>query len=266
MCIGAQRAGTTWLSQILKSHTDIFVSEPKELQFFNAHYDKGIQWYETHFEPATEPARGELTPDYLHHKSALERISQHYPGIKIIVILRQPLDRTISAWQLYREARFQNLTLRDSCKKAPYLITQSLYSDRLTDLLALLPREQILIKLYDDLEDDPASFLTDIYKFLNVSPQHTMKEQDLTRKVNKVLLQSTQAKLERAGLGFIIDWVKNSPLDRPIRTILDKQLKQPDPRSLAEFHDVFLKDIESTEAATGLQLGAWKSTIRKRLA
>lgn len=263
ICIGAQRAGTTWLSRRLSCHPEVFVSEPKELQFFNAHYDRGMEWYEAHFAAADEPVRGELTPNYLHITEALERIRENYPSMKIIVILRQPMDRTISAWHLYEHTRFKGMSLTESCRKGAYLIGQSLYADRLNDLFSLFPREQILIKLYNELERAPRQFLTSIYDFLNVSRDHESSAQELNQKVNKALLQSTQLRLKRAGLSFLVEWVKTSPLDQPLRTLLEKRAKKPRSELLSEYAAMFLDDIEATEALTGLQLETWKADILK---
>ena len=70
--IGAQRAGTTWLYNCLNEHPDVFVSSAKEIHFFSHEFDRGVTWYEGHFQGRnTESAIGEITPNYLNVPAAI---------------------------------------------------------------------------------------------------------------------------------------------------------------------------------------------------
>lgn len=107
MIIGAQKSGTTWLVDMLRDHSGVFIPRD-EIHYYNTNYAKGIKWYRSHFEPAAAQLIGEKTPDYLGgeipdspNESIAERIKQDAPNSKLIVVLRSPVDRAISAYNHY---------------------------------------------------------------------------------------------------------------------------------------------------------------------
>lgn len=90
--IGAMKAGTSTLHAYMARHPEIFVPVEKELHYFNR-LAKGVVyppgWYESHFDDSYR-VRGEITPIYVNH---LERIATAYPGIKVILSVRNPVER-----------------------------------------------------------------------------------------------------------------------------------------------------------------------------
>ena len=97
LCIGAQRAGTTWLYDLLASHPEVYVpSRRKEVHYFDWYYDRGLSWYTRFFPPQGEVARyravGEVTPDYLYDSTCPKHISETLPSVKLIAILCNPVD------------------------------------------------------------------------------------------------------------------------------------------------------------------------------
>lgn len=109
--MGAQKAGTTSLYGYLKASPNIMMSNIKEVHFFNENYIKGINWYKLHFPFFWERKFvgkkrilcGEATPDYLFHPLVPYRINKLLPNIKLIILLRNPVDRAISHY--YHEVR-----------------------------------------------------------------------------------------------------------------------------------------------------------------
>ena len=102
--IGAQRAGTTWAYNCLAEHPQVFMTAKKELHFFYAHYDRGLAWYEEQFAGAgAAKASGEISPDYMYNTDALDNIARDLPDVKLFAILRNPIDRAISAYALRHE-------------------------------------------------------------------------------------------------------------------------------------------------------------------
>ena len=94
---GAQRCGTSTLTSYLRRHPRIFMAKPKELHFFDMHYDKGMDWYAEFFTPKERHiVLGEATPIYMFDPVARERIAHHLPDIKLIVSLRDPTKRAYS--------------------------------------------------------------------------------------------------------------------------------------------------------------------------
>lgn len=108
LIIGAQKAGTSWLAYQLEKHPEIYLPK-KEIHYFDKgfNYQKGLSWYEKQFDEVTEQkAIGEKTPEYLwangegwedHQSDVHQKIFQTLPEAKLIVTLRNPVDRAISA-------------------------------------------------------------------------------------------------------------------------------------------------------------------------
>jgi hypothetical protein len=97
--IGAQRCGTTWLYEMLKSHPQIRMSTEKELNFFNVNYHRGIEWYQKFFiGTPSHMICGEYSPRYLANKNTPKRIKQTIPGAKLLVSLRNPVEQVFSRY------------------------------------------------------------------------------------------------------------------------------------------------------------------------
>lgn len=109
--IGAQKAGSTALYEYLKKHPAIIACNIKEHHFFSCdnRYEQGFEFYRSLFPQKT---RGKLTfdasPSYLHNEKACERIWKYNPQAKIIILLRDPVKRAYSAWNMYRKRYMEN--------------------------------------------------------------------------------------------------------------------------------------------------------------
>ena len=101
LIIGAQKGGTSSLFYYLKFHPQVVRPIKKEIHYFNLFYDKGIKWYLAHF-PLTSEGKitGEASPDYLYHPLSAQRVKALNPQMKIIVLMRNPIKRAYSAYQM----------------------------------------------------------------------------------------------------------------------------------------------------------------------
>ena len=108
LIVGAQRCGTTSLFRALAAHPDVLPPLfHKCVHFFDINYDKGFDWYRGHFplrrvaerriRAGVTPTTGESSPYYLHHPLAAERIATHLPDVRLIALLRDPVERAYSA-------------------------------------------------------------------------------------------------------------------------------------------------------------------------
>lgn len=106
--IGAEKCGTTSLFQYLSRHPAIVPPVEKEIDFFDMEYSCGLDWYLSHFPAASLPSdgatadwiTGETSANYLYSDAAPARISEHFPDVQLVVILRHPVDRTISRYSM----------------------------------------------------------------------------------------------------------------------------------------------------------------------
>lgn len=213
--IGAQRAGTTWAYNCLAEHPDVFMTRKKELHFFYVNYDKGLDWYRSQFEEAREcRARGEITPDYMYHERAIANIARDVPEARLFVILRNPIDRAISAFVLHRD-RFGSQSFAEACDSDPELIDRGLYYKHLSNVLRHFERQRLGVLFYDDLIADPRRFVAKLYQFVGVRSE--FRPDSLKTRYNRVIYPDLQKALIGTGLGWTIDLVKRTGMGGWIR-------------------------------------------------
>lgn len=126
--IGTQRAGTTSLYEYLVQHPQVLPAENIEVHFFDHHYAKGVDWYKGHFPSKLEKfvasmrsfgktLAGEASPYYLFYEKAAERMHEILPNVKLIVLLRNPIDRAYSQYSLSQHYRYENLSFEETIGK-----------------------------------------------------------------------------------------------------------------------------------------------------
>ncbi len=181
--VGAMKSGTTSLARWLKPHPEVFLSDVKELHFFDVHYDRGSDWYRRHFADAgTRPAVGEATPSYLYDEQAPARMHALLPEARLLAILRNPVDRAYSHYWHNRQRGNEPLAFREAIEceperrardDQPYrhayaYLDRGRYLHQLRRLTAHYPREHLLVETFDDLRADPLSVYRRVCGFLGV--------------------------------------------------------------------------------------------------
>ncbi len=189
LIIGAQKCGTTWLVAMLRQHPDVYMPE-QEVHFFDkaGNYEKGIEWYASHFAGAENRRRvGEKTPDYFwadgrggegHMPDVHRHIHRHLPDAKLIITLKNPVDRAVSAVKhLIRTRRISPLHRMDDLlagRKSALLegfgvFEVGRFSTLLTAYLDLFRRDQILVLFFEeDIVRRPQEGLKKICAFLEI--------------------------------------------------------------------------------------------------
>lgn len=186
---GVQKGGTTALFDYLGDYPDVALSDAKELHVFD---DETRDWaapdyadYHARFgEPAGRPC-GEATPIYSYWPGALERIRAYNPAMKLIFVLRDPVQRAWSHWRM-EYARGAETEPFDWCvrqgrqrlfdaelwghhREFSY-VERGFYGEQMARVLSLFPREQVLVLTSDGLNSDPATTLGAVRKFLALPP------------------------------------------------------------------------------------------------
>lgn len=294
--IGAPKAGTTALHAALDQHPDLYLSPVKEPKFFlcdgpppqdggpgDAHSYREWIWrradYERLFDAAPPGAlRGESTPLYLADDAAHRRIHDAVPGARLIVILRDPVDRAYSNWaHLWTDGLEPISDFLAACAEEPrrteagwapfwrYLET-GLYGRQLRHLRTLFPPEQIHLIRYKELVDEPRATLDGICRFLGV--REGLLDEAPPRNVGgyvqpTLYTRSLQA-LFRGGasLGSHFPpqvWRKASlPLQWLIQRTPQHRPELAE-RDRAELVGYFAEDITLVEAETGWDLTQWRT-------
>lgn len=193
LIIGTQKGGTSSLYSALTQHPQILRAARKEVHFFDQHYGRGQAWYLRQFPTcAAEQITGEASPFYMAHPLAAQRIAEHCPQVKLLVLLRNPADRAISHYHQEFRRQHDLLTLPEalaaeeertqsdwSALAAGKLLTHSAaqrfsyrerghYAQQLQPFLQRFPREQIAIFSSESFFQEPLTVLAQLYRFLGV--------------------------------------------------------------------------------------------------
>ncbi len=171
--IGAQKCGTSALHYYLGLHPEVSMSTPKELNFFirPQEWKRGIEWYESHF---TEDAkvRGESSPNYTNHprsKGVPRRMHSVVPDAKLILLVRDPLERIVSAY-IHNAARGRekrDLSDAISHARSTYVV-RSRYHMQVERFLKFYPASSLLVIEQGDLLNDRPETLARVFRFLEV--------------------------------------------------------------------------------------------------
>lgn len=172
LIIGSKRCATTWIYKCLKEHPDVFVPpKRKEVQFFDRFYAKGLDWYRMWFQEwSNESAIGEASPSYLFHSEAPQRIAKHLSDVKLIVSVRNPVDRAWSQYWRNRSSGRITCDFQQAWREYPFLVEQGLYYKHIARYLDFFSRKNFLVLVFDDLRNDPISWIQSIFEFIDVDP------------------------------------------------------------------------------------------------
>jgi hypothetical protein len=197
LIIGAQKAGTTALYAYLRRHPAITGPSWKEVSYFDRHYDRGEAWYRGNF-PNRVRSRGKLvgeaSPSYVFHPLAPKRVRALVPDVRLIALVRNPIDRALSQYHHEVALGREPLSFEDALAaeedrlrgEEERLVTdpryfsrawwghtykaRGRYAEQLERWLAVFPREQLLIMPSEDLGADPEQTHARVLDFLAAAP------------------------------------------------------------------------------------------------
>jgi len=200
--VGAQKAGTSSLYKYLVSHPSVKEAAVKEIQYFDIKYSKPESWYKSFFPLNIKKEgnfiTGEASPYYIFHPYALERIAKFKPDIKIIAILRDPVERAISHYHHEYARKRESLGMlqafkaeeerlkpeKEKLEKDPayYNVhhqrhsykSRGEYITQVQKLYNLFPRENILLLESGDFFRNPPSVLKTTFEFLGIDEGFTL--------------------------------------------------------------------------------------------
>jgi hypothetical protein len=297
---GVPKAGTTALHAALAPHPGLFLPPVKEPKFFltdgrpPATGGPGdVQTYQEHvwrqadyealFDPAPPAALlGEATPFYLYDLDAHARIKALVPSARLIILLRDPVDRAHSNWThlwnagLEPEADFLTACHAEAARKAAgwadfwHYVGLGRYGEQLRHLYRHFPREQVLLLRYRELKDDPAATLDRVCAFLGVDtgvlasiPRENVNrhvvEDNAVNRVLRALLRTGGSfghrfpvPLRLAARGPLLTLLHRKRGPRPVTT----------PQERAALLPLFADDIALLQEVTGERYHDWLAVDR----
>ncbi|HET7207519.1 MAG TPA: sulfotransferase domain-containing protein [Terriglobales bacterium] len=203
LIVGAQKAGTTSLADYLTAHPDVIPPKWKEVHFFDLDYHRGLEWYRSHFPVYGRPRlksflrhhrlmTGDATPYYIFHPLVPERAFQALPHAKIIVMLRDPVDRAYSHYNHEvrhgheflsfekateaEESRLKGVAERFSADRFYTsfehqhfsYVSRGIYQAQIERWLHFYPAEQLLVISSEEFFRNPAEQYKRVLKFLSL--------------------------------------------------------------------------------------------------
>ena len=176
--IGAARCGTSWISNCLEEHPDIHIPSVKEIHYFDDdnQLKKGLNYYLDFFKNNPgKKCQGEFTPRYMLYRSSLEEIARIFPEIKILISLRNPVDRAYSQYIYFRFNKKKEYERNFEKALTGYFmedyLDKSRYANQISTVYKIFNKNNVHITFYSDIQNDPQKAIQDIYSFLGVDNQ-----------------------------------------------------------------------------------------------
>jgi hypothetical protein len=201
--ISVERGGTTSLYRYITAHPCVDPAFRKEVHYFDLNFTQGLSWYRAHFPTRWRAAwlfsrrrhrllTGEASPYYLYHPHVPDRIYQALPEVRLIALLRNPVERAYSHYQLNRRQGKEPLSFDEAIESeaerlrgeyerlvrdAPYYsdhhykfgyLARGVYVDPLTRWRERFPAERLLVLRSEDLYRDPRETLFQVNRFLGL--------------------------------------------------------------------------------------------------
>jgi hypothetical protein len=240
---GVQKGGTTALHRRLGDHPGLFLPDRKEVHFFD---NERVNWrqrpydsYHQYFDFTQNKLFGEATPNYIYWPKSLPRMQAYNPDAKIIVLLRHPTFRALSAWKMERSRGTEHLDFgaaislrgrarvwltRARAHRRYSYVEKGQYAGQIRRLLRCFPRSQVLFLTSEQLWQDEAQTLDRVCAFLGIDRMPA-----------------------RAG----------GPQEKYVVPVDSRNVALPDPALLASLSRRYRGEIRQTAEMTGLDLDHW---------
>ena len=279
--VGAPKAGTTSLYHYLSEHPQVEMSSQKEPDYFSdkAIHEQGMYYaknrvdtldkYESLFVQKESVVYGEASVSYLFYENVAEDIKKYNPNAKIIIMLRDPIERAFSHYLMdYRlgliSDSFENVLAKKSKHKNAHLFYQqyievSKYAKQIQRYLDFFKKENILFIDYEDFKKNVSKTVDQVYNFLNISTEFVA---DINTKHNTFIMPKN--KIIRLIYSFvflrkILTFLFPVYLVKNIRVLLFKSDKKPEllkeTRSLLSI--IFNDDIKKMEEVLAKNYSKW---------
>lgn len=255
---GGMRCATDWIRQCLREHPDIYMAR-KEPHYYDRNYEKGINWYQSFFENYLgEQVIGEKTATYFHYSNAPENIMKTNPGMKVIVCLRDPVERMFSHYSMFvkNNEAIREVGFIESAKPDTDFVQWSQYAPQVKLYQEVIPSENLKFVIFEDKDRDPLSFIQNLCRFIGVNSSFKPESAALRTKqgqfehnhwfwgpVSKFLLHP------RAPISFrkLYSSLRPDPNDSGI------------PASTYETLSPYFDDIITVEELLGRKLDCWRT-------
>jgi hypothetical protein len=270
LIIGSMKSGTTSLYHYLRAHPDIFMPRNKEPKFFSHDpvWAKGVKWYESLFQDGRgKKAAGEASVGYTkypYYCNVPQRIASLVPSMKLLYVLRSPVDRIYSHYLHNIYAGLETDPFETAVLTKPLYVQTSLYYNQIEQYLHYFPRQQLSVLRLEELQQRPVETVKGIFEFLGVDAGfippnlHEIKHQSKLKRGRDTALAKLFRKMP--FYHYLADTVPEH-LKTSSARLLKKKLENPRPITDAMYNtllDQLSGDLEKLEQFLNTDLGTWK--------
>src|ERR1044071_1432655 len=194
---GAQKSGTTALHYFLSRHPDICMGNQQEIHFFDNDAmfvaEPNYEQLHKHYPPiARSMITGDCTPSYIYHEPAMQRIWNYSPKIKLLILLRNPVERAFAHWNMQRYRGREPLDFFDAIREektriagAPPVearrfayVERGFYALQVERIFRFFPREQVKVVKFEDFKKHRRKTVASIFSFLGRKPVRSLRSKD----------------------------------------------------------------------------------------
>jgi hypothetical protein len=278
LVIGAAKSGTSSLWMYLREHPEIFMPQRKEVNFLcEPGWRDRLDWYEQHFEGATERVRGEASVYYSMHPFKPDVAAHAFeiaPEAKLIYLVRDPVPRAVAHYvqnvAVGYETRAIDAAFADYEAADNEYVCSSRYASQLREYLRFFPRERIHVADQRDLLTNREQVLRDMFRFLEVDDAFRSERFEELANVREQLMRPTALSWRlrttaAAGLVRRLPPGLKRPIGQAARRIFDQPVEQRptlDPVLAAAIEEHLRPEVAELSALTGLGFGSWSISGR----
>jgi hypothetical protein len=268
LIIGAAKSATTWLQHSLQREPSIYMPDP-ELHYFSRQFQNGQDWYLGQFDKSgSHQTVGEKSNSYLEKPEAAQRIRNALPDVKLIVQLRNPIERAYSDYcMLLRRGEVgkdieRYLDPRHS--GGGRFLAGGRYFHQLKVYLDLFKREQLLILFYEDVKSAPQQQLDHIHGFLQLDPKIQLRPLEARVKDKATPILPLGLRKAVKPLKPILSPFRKNPIMRALHSSLAQPETYPalHPDLCLRMLDYYAPDTERLGALVGEDLSGWLRNVR----
>jgi Sulfotransferase domain len=269
LIIGPPRTGSSWLHQVLNKRA-LLPSPSKETRFFDTNFERGFEWYANHFHnKSAARCMGEVGPTYFASAEARQRIASYLPAVKVVCVFRNPVERIISLYRLKRAYGMIPWSFEQALAKDPELLESGKYVSNLEAWKKALGEDQVLAVFYEDLRDEPQSFLDTVLDFIEI-PRFTLTPTQIRYVHSSESLTHPKDFQRTKSATVMANWLKARRMDSFVSAVKRTPLMKlflgggaafaDLPREITDrLYQQFRPDVEALEKVFNRDLSSWKN-------
>ncbi len=170
--VGPIKTGTSWVDRAMRSINGVCLPRHvKETHFFDRYFDRGTKWYFEQFPQEPSGLMVEVVPSYFFSKGVPERIRDTIPDARIVVSLRDPVQRAVSHYLQLRKYGFTDLNIEQALHRLPKITGHSIYAGRLDHWFRTFGKSKVQVIFYEEVVGNVARLVDEVLPGARLKPR-----------------------------------------------------------------------------------------------